>query len=140
MNTIVNNKQPVEHTVVIYDMVNSKGGVVSTHSTYNTEIPNVVIPEGLTLKVRPALPATAKVLKDTTLNYAAARGKEYPSVGDQLGAIWRILEQHPDLLGVEGREMLDRINSVKDTYVKDADYVLNTGGEGTDTYVPTTSN
>ncbi len=120
-----------EHTVVTFDFVNLKGEIVSTHAGYDSDLANIPVPVGLKLKIRPNLkPQSAKALQAVVVNYVIPRVEEYPSVGDQLGVLWRLLEQRPELLNDEARAMLTRINAVKSTYSKGNEYVQNSGPEG----------
>ena len=47
--------------------------------------------------------------------YKEKRAKEYPSVGDQLDAIWKMLEPAE---GTEARAVKDAISAVKEKYPK----------------------
>ncbi len=50
--------------------------------------------------------------------HAVPRSRAYPSVGDQLGVIWKVLEAHPELLTQEAKDMLGVINNIKGTFPK----------------------
>lgn len=64
------------------------------------------------------------------------RQLSYPSVTDQLDAIWKILARNPDALGVEGNEMLERIRLTKETFPKGVLYTENQDEEVQSQYVP----
>ena len=88
---------------------------------YNLSNPSV-ISEWLTELPQP----TQEELETAWLNYLAAnyakyRKAAYPDIGDQLDALWKIIEKLVDDnvdIGDEGYEMLDQIQTVKTTYPK----------------------
>ena len=60
-----------------------------------------------------------------TLTHTIPRQQAYPTVPEQLDVLWKILGAHPELLGEEGRAMVERIQSVKAAYPKDVIYMPN---------------
>lgn len=74
--------------------------------------------------------------EEATFTHTVVRAVEYPTLEEQIGAIWKILARNPDALGEEGREMLGRIQSVKDRIPKDKVYVQNTSDENGARYIP----
>ena len=128
------SKQPVECVVVIYDFVDSKGVIKETHSCYDTDLQNVVVPEGWKLVRKPPLVGENSLTRE--VNYAVPRIEAYPEIGEQLDAIWKMFAANPAMLTPEGKAMLDRINTVKATYVKGTTYVNNINGPEGKPYVP----
>ncbi len=49
---------------------------------------------------------------------APLRRDAYPSIGDQLDAIWKALRANPDLLPPDTQAMLQKIDEVKTNYPK----------------------
>ncbi len=127
------SKQAIECVVVIYDFVDSKGVIKETHSCYDTDLQNVVVPEGWKLVRKPPLVGENSVPRE--VNYVVARMDEYPSIGDQLDVIWKMFAANPALLTPDAKAMLARINTTKATYVKGTTYVNNNGPEG-NSYIP----
>ena len=48
-------------------------------------------------------------------SYKRIRREEYPSVGDQLDAIWKMLEPED---GSEAQDIKDKINAIKSSFPK----------------------
>jgi hypothetical protein len=55
-----------------------------------------------------------------TGDYQAKRERDYPSVGDQLDAIWKALEPGKANLPKEARDMVERVQGVKQKFPKAA--------------------
>ncbi|KZE85005.1 hypothetical protein AWB61_03235 [Chromobacterium sp. F49] len=55
-------------------------------------------------------------------DHAAARRQQYPDIGDQLDALWRMVaDAPPDQLPPQTKAMLAEIQAVKQTYPKPRD-------------------
>jgi hypothetical protein len=65
-------------------------------------------------------PAEAEI--SNIFAHSEPRRLSYPSVQDQLDAIWDTLSQEPEALSQKTRNMLERILAVKDQYPKDTLY------------------
>lgn len=116
------------HNIVAYDLVDAAGAVVATHCCYDTDLPSVVPPAGLT--VVPRVVADLSHVLQREINYVGARVTDYPSIGDQLDVIWKLLATHPEFLNSEARRMLNKINAVKAAYPKTDTFVMRSGEEG----------
>ena len=60
------------------------------------------------------------------LEYKEKRAAEYPSVGDQLDILWKLLDGLPDIVAAadpEVKEMQDKVTATKLKYPKPADPV-----------------
>lgn len=69
------------------------------------------------------------------VSYDVARQSEYPSIEEQLGAIWKVIASLPAKNVVpEARGILDRIKAVKATYEKDVMYVREDSAKSTNRY------
>lgn len=47
------------------------------------------------------------------VDYRQKRRDRYPTIGDQLDAIWKVLAENPDALPADTRAMLEKVQSVK---------------------------
>ena len=54
--------------------------------------------------------------------------RQYPSLGDQLDVIWKLLQARPELLTPEATDMIARINAAKETYPKTMTYIQDKDG------------
>lgn len=61
---------------------------------------------------------TAEAHYAETEKYKRDRAEQYPSIGDQLGAIWKALEANRKLLPPEALSVLDDINAIKEKFPK----------------------
>lgn len=53
-----------------------------------------------------------------TADYRKLRAKEYPTVGDQLDALWKLLQVLDVEIPDESQDVINAINSVKSKYPK----------------------
>ena len=53
-----------------------------------------------------------------TGNYQAKREREYPPIGDQIDALWKALEPNKAKLPKEARDMMERVQGVKQKFPK----------------------
>lgn len=60
--------------------------------------------------------------------YAVPRAAAYPSIGDQLDTIWKVLSENPELLPAAASSMLAKIQEVKSSIPKDMLYVATDAG------------
>lgn len=75
--------------------------------------------------------------EEATFTHEAVRAPQYPTVQEQLGAIWKILARNPEALGEEGAAMLQRIQNVKEAIPKDCIYKQTVDVENADVrYIP----
>jgi hypothetical protein len=51
-------------------------------------------------------------------NYRTRRKQEYPDIGEQLDAIWKIVGALPGKKDADVQDILDRVNAVKARYPK----------------------
>lgn len=58
-----------------------------------------------------------------TYGYELPRKMSYPSLERQMGAIWKVLAAHPELLDDEARTILEEINAVKAALPKNEQFV-----------------
>lgn len=68
------------------------------------------------------IPPIVEELHGPITSYTLPRSKAYPTVGEQLGAIWEVLAANPTLLTAAATDMLKIIQDVKSTYPKDMVY------------------
>lgn len=54
--------------------------------------------------------------------------RQYPSIGDQLDVIWKLLQARPELLTPEASDMIARIAEAKDAYPKTMTYIQDKDG------------
>lgn len=60
-----------------------------------------------------------EVFSYTPFGYNEARKREYPPIGDQLDALWKLITANRDKLDLgQSEQLLDMIQAVKDKYPK----------------------
>lgn len=64
--------------------------------------------------------AVAEMHKEPEPSYQLRRAREYPSQGDQLDDLWKLIRALPLELTPEAYAMLDRIQMVKNNHPKDS--------------------
>lgn len=65
-----------------------------------------------------ALPVPDEYLPEEPKTYDALRRAEYPSVGDQLDAIWKIIDQFLGIDGIENTDAKSMLGTIKDVKAK----------------------
>jgi hypothetical protein len=67
---------------------------------------------------------------EVVVTHTVARKPEYPSIGDQLDVLWKLLTAKPELLTSEALAMAEQIAAVKKTYPKEMVFVPNNTQDG----------
>lgn len=118
---ILEEPTPAESIVEFY--VTNEAGEVVREGTCNESM----FPDQAFMNGEEVHRGSAPELEETAIlsTHVIARQQAYPSIHEQLDAIWKILGRNPEALGDEGLAMLTRIQSVKQTYPKDVIYKMN---------------
>lgn len=113
---------PPAETIVEFHVLNATGEIVREGSCVESMLSQQAFFEGeVVVEGQAPEPQSSEVLS----THSIARQQAYPSVNEQLDAIWKILGRNPAALGEEGLQMLERIQGVKQSFPKDVIYVMN---------------
>lgn len=76
--------------------------------------------DGITLRLsRNANSGVDLIVRHYYTNHVAARAKKYPPIGDQLDALWKLIQANADKIDlVEAAPLLEAVKAVKDKYPK----------------------
>lgn len=119
--------------VVNYDIIETASGALVTHGccwSNEVEIVRSTLLDGQAVRVLDDMQSVSKT--DIQYSYGVVRKQEYPSVEEQLGAIWKVLSTLPAKnIPTEALEILKRIANVKASYDKGGMYIMNDGTDPT---------
>jgi len=121
---------PTANYVVHYDILDAAQNVVSHGTCWSSEVATIEVGKGLTVKVRPSpqIHDPSKVI----MGHGLARAQHYPTVEEQMGAIWKYLATlDQKKLPEETKDMLAKILGVKATFEKGAFYSTGDGSSPT---------
>jgi len=121
---------PTANHVVQYNIVDAAQNIVGHGSAWSGEIDSIKAAPGLTIVQLPSptLHDPSKVI----MGHGLARAQHYPTVEEQMGAIWKYLATlDQKKLPEETKDMLAKILGVKATFEKGAFYSTGDGSSPT---------
>lgn len=112
---------PTANHVVHYEILDAALNEVGHGTCWSGEVDSIELAEGQTLRIQ--TPAVPHDPSSVIVGYGLARAQHYPSVEEQLGAIWKYLATvDQKKMPVETKEMLAKIQGVKAIFEKGAFY------------------
>lgn len=118
--------------VVHFDIIETATGALVSHgSCWSSEVEAIELAPGQAVQIiedKATYAPTGDGLAGAQVSYAIVRKLEYPSLEEQIGAIWKVIATLPAKnIPAEALDILKRLNEVKTTIVKGAMYEMNDG-------------
>lgn len=118
--------------VVHFDIIETATGALVSHgSCWSSELEDVKVGPGQAVRPiedKSTFGPTGDGTADVQVSYAVVRKMEYPTLEEQIGALWKVIATLPAKnIPAEALDILKRLNEVKTTVEKGAMYVMNDG-------------
>lgn len=121
-----------DNFVVHFDIIETATGAFVSHgSCWSSELSQVEVGPTQSIKMvedKSTFGPTGDITANAQVSYAVVRKQEYPTIEEQVGALWKVIAMLPAKhIPPEAVDMLKRLAEVKSTVEKGAMYVINDG-------------